>query len=165
MVLGWVFAGLMTGVAAYHTYRLATASPQRRVRTAHLLMCLGMAMMFAPVGWSCPRAAGVAVYVAVACWCLPSRGLGGHRRHAVTGSLAMAYMFAVPGMPMAGMAGMAMGAGGAYAWISAALAAYFIGETAWGLRTLLLADRPPATDAACHMAVGVAMAYMLLTTG
>jgi hypothetical protein len=74
----------------------------------------------------------------------------------------MAYMFAIPGMAGGGMGGMAMGSGGAYAWISVALAVYFIGETVWGLRALLAADRPPAVEAACHMAVGVAMAYVLL---
>lgn len=160
--VGWMFAGLMSGVAGYQAYRLTTAPPQRRVRIAHLVMCLGMAAMFAPIGWSIPRAAGVAVYVAAAGLCLPVRSSGGHRLHAVTGSLAMAYMFALPGMPMHGMSGMAMGP---YAWISVALAAYFIGETAWSLRALLAADRPLAVDAACHMTVGIAMASMLLTIG
>jgi hypothetical protein len=162
-----MFAGLMGGVAGYQAYRL-TGAPPRRVRIAHLVMCLGMVMMFAPVGWTVPRAAGVAGYLAAAGMCLPARGSGGHRLHAVTGSLAMAYMFAIPGMPMSGMGGMggmAMGPGGAYAWIGLALAGYFIVETVWGLRALLAADRPSAVEAACHTTVGLAMAYMLLTLG
>ena len=163
--VGWMFAGLMSGVAGYQAYRLTTAPPQRRVRIAHVVMCLGMAAMFAPIGWSIPRVAAVAGYVAAAGVCLSARRSGGHRLHAVTGSLAMAYVFAIPGMPMHGMGGMAMSPGGAYAWISVALAAYFIGETAWGLRALLAADRPLAVDAACHMTIGIAMASMLLTIG
>lgn len=163
--MGWMFAGLMTGVAGYQAYRLTTAPPWRRIRMAHLVMCLGMAAMFAPISWSLPRAAGVAVYVAAAGACLPARGAGGHRLHAVAGCLAMAYMFAIPGMAMGGMAGTAMGPGGPYAWISAALAVYFIGETVWALGGLLVSDRPPAADAACHMTAGIAMAYMLLTLG
>ena len=159
--MGWMFAGLMGGVAGYQAYRL-TGAPPRRVRIAHLVMCLGMVMMFAPVGWTVPRAAGVAGYLAAAGMCLPARGSGGHRLHAVTGSLAMAYVFAIPGMPMGGMA---MGPGGAYAWIGVALAGYFIVETVWGLRALLAADRPSAVEAACHTTVGLAMAYMLLTLG
>ncbi len=156
-----MFATLLTAVGLYQAYRLVTSQDGRRVRGAHLLMCLGMAWMLAPVAWPVPRAAGVTVYVAAAIWCLPVRGSAVHRMHAVTGSLAMAYMLAVPGMPMDGMA---MSPGGAYAWISLALAAYFLAETAWGGHALLAAGRTRAegTDGACHMAVGIAMASMLL---
>src|SRR4051812_8587795 len=123
-----MFAALMAGAAGYQAYRLTW--PGRAVRAAHLLMCAGMAVMFAPAGWSIPRPAGVAVYLAAAGWCLVARGP--HRWHAVTGSLGMAYMYAVPGMGgMGGMTGMAMGSGGAYGWISLALAGYFAGETVW----------------------------------
>ena len=86
MAFGWMFTVVMAGVAGYQAYRLT--SPGRAVRAAHLLMCAGMAAMFAPVGWSVPRVAGVVVYVAAAVWCLPARG--SHRLHAVTGSLGMA---------------------------------------------------------------------------
>jgi hypothetical protein len=154
-----MFAAAMAGVAGYQAYRLT--SPGRAVRAAHLLMCAGMAAMFAPVGWSIPRLAGVVLYLVAAVWCLVVRGP--HRLHAVTGSLAMAYMFVIPGMGR--MGGMAMGPGGAYGWISLALAAYFAGETVWAFRVLLTARRGPAADAACHMAVALAMGYMLLTLG
>lgn len=164
MAFGWMFAGVMAGVAGYQAYQLT--APGRAVRVAHLLMCAGMAVMFAPVGWPVPRMAGVAVYLAAAAWCSVTRGP--HRLHAVTGSLAMAYMIAMPGMSgmagMAGMGAMAMGRGGAYGWISLALAGYFVAETVWAFR-VLLAGRPRAADAACHAAVGIAMGYMLLTLG
>ncbi|MFB9839342.1 DUF5134 domain-containing protein [Actinoallomurus acaciae] len=160
--VGWGLAAVMAGAAGRQAYRLN--SPGRPVRAAHLLMCAGMAAMFAPVGWSIPRLAGVVVYLAAAVWCLVARGP--HRLHAVTGSVAMAYMFVIPGMGhLGGMAGMAMGPGGAYGWISLALAAYFAGETVSAFRVLLTARRGPAADAACHMAVAIAMGYMLLTLG
>ena len=159
--VGWTFAAVMAGVAGYQAYRLT--SPGRAVRAAHLLMCAGMAAMFAPVAWSVPRPAGVAVYAAAAVGCLAVRG--SHRLHATTGSLGMAYMFAVPGMPMGGMGGMAMGPGGAYGWVALVLACYFAGETVWTFRGLLTAGEGRAPDAACHVAVGVAMGYMLLTLG
>jgi hypothetical protein len=158
-MVGWMFTTVMAGVAGYQAYRLT--SPGRAVRAAHLLMCAGMAAMFAPAGWSLPRAAGCAVYAAAVIWCLAARGAG--RPHAVTGSLAMAYMFAIPGMATGHMGGMVMSPGGAYAWISLALAAYFAGETVWAFRPLLATGREPAVDAACHVATGIAMAFMLLT--
>jgi hypothetical protein len=157
-----MFTAAMAGAAGYQAYRLT--SPGRAVRAAHLLMCAGMAAMFAPVEWSVPRLAGVGGYLAAAVWCLAARGP--HRLHAVTGSLAMAYTFVIPGMGhLGGMTGMAMGPGGAYGWISLALAAYFAGETVRAFRALLGARRGPAADAACHMAVAIAMGYMFLTLG
>ena len=168
VAFGWTFAGLVAGVAGYQACRLAAAPSRDRARVAHLVMCLGMVASFVPIGWPVPRVVPLAVYVTAAGWCLLDRGAGAHRLHAVTGSLAMAYMFAIPGMPMGGMAGagMVVSAGGAYAWTSAALAAYFVAETAWCGRSVLatgcagtLAAR---MDAACQMAVGTVMTYMLL---
>ena len=158
MAFGWMFATVLAGVAGYQAYRLP--SPGRVVRAAHLLMCAGMAVMFAPVGWSIPHVAGAVVYLATAVWCLAAGGP--HRLHAVTGSLAMAYMVALPGMSMGGMGGMAMGRGGTYGWISLALAGYFVGETVWAFCALLTAGDKRAADTACQVAVGIAMGYMLL---
>jgi Domain of unknown function (DUF5134) len=159
VAFGWMFTAMMAGVAGYQAYRLS--APGRAVRAAHLLMSVGMAAMFAPVGWSLSQAVGVAVYAAAAIWCLAARGAG--RLHAVTGSLAMAYMFALPGVARGHMGGMVMSPGGAYAWVSLALACYFTAETVWALRPLLATGRKPAVDAACHVATGIAMAFMLLT--
>lgn len=168
MVFGWAFAGLVTGAAGYQACRLAAAPSRHRARVAHLLMCLGMVAGLVPITWAVPRAVPLAVYITAAGWCLLDRGAGPHRLHAVTGSLAMAYMAAIPGMPIGGMAGMgtAMSPGAAYAWISAVLAAYFVVETAWCGRSLLGTGRAatPAArmDTACEMAIGTAMTYMLL---
>jgi hypothetical protein len=90
--------------------------------------------------------------------------LGGRPRHphAVTGCLAMAYVFAVPSMHMAGIA---MGPPGTLAWLNLALATYFIAEAAWTGRSMLTGPGADRADTACHMAVGVAMSTMLLAIG
>ena len=139
---------------------MAVARQGRRVRAAHLLMALGMAVMFVPSALP-PRPVGVAVYLAAAVVCLLPRVRGPHRFHAVTGCLAMAYMFTLPGM--ARMDGMVMGTGGTTAWVCLVLAAYFIAESAWIGRAMALTADGDHRDAVCHLAAGVAMSYMLIT--
>ncbi|MEV5754461.1 DUF5134 domain-containing protein [Actinoallomurus sp. NPDC052308] len=150
------FAVLTAGIAGLHAYRLATTRRRPRERLAHVAMGLGMAAMFAPAAPTIPRpAAGLYLAAAIACLaCGRPRDA-----HAVTGCLAMAYMTCFPAMRH--MAGMTMSPGGASAWLGLGLVGYFIGEAAWTARSLAAAhgDR---TDVACHMATGVAMAYMFL---
>lgn len=155
-MIGWAFAALSIGIAGRHARRLAAVRCGRRERFAHVVMGLGMAMMLAPAAPAMPRPVA-GIYLAAAIACL----VGGRPRevHAVTGCLAMAYMVAFSAMSH--MAGMVMSPGGASAWLNLGLAVYFIGEAAWTAWSLSAAHGDRA-DAACHMATGVAMTYMLL---
>ncbi|MEV5706159.1 DUF5134 domain-containing protein [Actinoallomurus sp. NPDC052274] len=155
-MIGWAFAVLAFGIAGHHAHRLAVTRRDPRERVAHVVMGLGMAAMLAPSAPAIPRPVA-GIYLAAAIACL-ARG-GRRDPHAVTGCLAMAFMVTFSAMPH--MAGMAMSPGGTRAWLDLGLAVYFIGEAAWTIRSLP-AERDDRTDTACHVAAGVAMAYMLL---
>jgi putative copper export protein len=154
-----LFAALMFAVALTCAGRLVVAVRAHRrwlPEVPHIVMGLGMAVMFVPNGPPIPQPWGALVLVAVAGLALVHRaGPVTLHLHGVTGCLAMAYLFAVPAGPIA---------------VNALLAVYFMAEVAWSGVGMAVATEDgtvlfigPRIGTACHTATGIAMTYMLLT--
>ncbi|WP_207005710.1 DUF5134 domain-containing protein [Trinickia mobilis] len=160
---------------------------------AHLLMCLAMAGMLAPGVKTLPPQAWEAIFVLLTAWFAwrlaghtKVNGLrslvSGHRAAHLFHCAAMVYMFAAltasDGMDMTGM-GSGMARSLKYPALALAFAFVLVYCSAWDLvgqlsgRRYALGGAPSAgtapagdtaTTAACRIAVGVTMAFMLLIT-
>jgi hypothetical protein len=186
------FAALMLVIAGVSAARLAVArlAVARTWRggagaagadVSHLLMGVAMAGMFAPSLTTLPNAAWEVIFGALtarfACQVVRDarangvRALaGGHCAPHLGHSAAMLYMFlalAVPAAGGSGMGGMSGPAGSAmpplrYPTLAFVFALILIGYTIWDLDQLSGRRYSRPSPVGCRIAMGVAMALMLL---
>ena len=178
------FAAVMLAVAAVSAVRLAAARPWRHgARTgdadiAHLLMAIAMSGMLTASLRTIPVAAWESVFSVMSAWfvvraagAVRARGLralpGAHCAPCVLHSAAMLYMFLALAAPATrssgGMAGMMTAAQPLrYPALAFAFALALAGYTVWDLDRLS-ARRSSGGSAGCRTAMGVTMAFMLIT--
>ncbi|MQA10117.1 MAG: DUF5134 domain-containing protein [Pseudonocardiaceae bacterium] len=196
MLIEWLGTVLLLAVAGHCVARLVAGSgaaprdhcaQDRACDALHVLMSVGMAAMFSPVGGPIPRAGWEAVFCLAVGWSLVAtvrerewRRRLAWARHTAAG-VAMVYMLVAAALPMSGTdAGhTAGGHGGAPALpvLSWLLAGYFAGYALWSM--LAVAGARPAAPALavpapavpmlaprmvslCELVMAGGMAYMLL---
>jgi uncharacterized protein DUF5134 len=189
--VNWLFAALFGLVALYSAVQLfaARAAPGDRVRRgAHLVMALGMLVMFLPSADPLPPLVWTGVFVLVGAWLgaevLRTGAAGthppdrGHQIHLVISMAAMVYMFATMTSAAADPAA-AAGSGHHHGGdgvnliaVNIALTGYFLLHALWsGARlvrpALLSTTEGVAVTAvagrlpdACHLVMGLGMGYM-----
>lgn len=178
------FAAVMLAVAAVSAARVAAARPWRHGATvgdadiAHLLMAIAMSGMLTAGLRTIPVAAWESVFSVMCAWfvvraagAVRARGLralpGVHCVPCALHSAAMLYMFlalAAPAAPSGGgMAGMATAAQPLrYPALAFAFALALAGVVVWDLDRLS-ARRSSGGSTGCRTAMGVTMAFMLIT--
>jgi uncharacterized protein DUF5134 len=177
------FAAVMLAVAAVSAARVAAAQPWRRGATvgdadiAHLLMAIAMSGMLTASLRTIPVAAWESVFSVMCAWfvvraagAVRACGLralpGVHCVSCALHSAAMLYMFlalAAPAAPSGGgMAGMAAAQPLRYPALAFAFALALVGIVVRDLDRLS-ARRSSGGSTGCRTAMGVTMAFMLIT--